>query len=209
MSRRLAVLFSLLAVLASALPALAKRSTPAAPASDAGKMRKLRTVVVGTGALSLDTVKRVGDALEKEPRLDVVDTRTTPEKKPGSPAGGVDGAKQLGASKQADVVVALLPAAGGAIAYEAVDVAHGTVLARGTTPASTDSRRTIADVAQIVIRSLPSTTPVLPSPTVTSGNPTPTMPLAASSPSPTPTPTPMPHPNAPASPAPTTARLPK
>ena len=111
---------------------------------------KKRTLVVGTGNLDLNVVRRVADLLRGDPHLEIVAVRSETGVKGGSPAGGVDGAAQLGGGDKADVVVGLMGSGGDSLLYEVVDLKRDVVLAKGGTSDATDPRIPVEEVAAAV-----------------------------------------------------------
>ena len=92
-----------------------------------------RTVIVGVGGISVEETKRIAEVIKKQEQgLKVLEVRTEKEGKGTTPAGGLEGAKVLAASKKAELVIALQPGAADALVYEIVDVKNGKVLANGT-----------------------------------------------------------------------------
>lgn len=103
--------------------AIAMRGRPSPP----------RAVIVGMGGLKDDATKKLGDLVKGERKLKVLEVREEAATRPGSPAGGLEGATELAGTHKADVVVAIQAASGDAIQYEIVDLKHKSVLATGTT----------------------------------------------------------------------------
>jgi len=104
--------------------ALAMRGRPFVP----------RTLVLGMGALKGDSTKKLGELLKASSKLKVLEVRDEAMTKPGSAAGGVDGATQLMGTQTADLVVAIQSAGtGDALMYEVVDLKNKKVLGAGTT----------------------------------------------------------------------------
>ena len=98
-----------------------------------GKGVKRKTVIVGTGDVTLATANQVADAARKIPQVTVVDTRVDAK---GS-TGGVAGAHALGDAKGADVVVVLTSGKSvGQTSYEIVDLKKDVVIATGMTKSS-------------------------------------------------------------------------
>lgn len=141
-----------------------------------------RTVVVGTDGFTFTYA--IADRLRKVPALDVVRVEVTGRVMPGSPAGGVDGAKQLDGGSHAALVVGLI-GTGRQFQYELVDLEAKTVVINATTRENIYARKEVDEVVDNIARVLET-------------------PLAGATPaatsSATPTPTPHPesrHPNAP------------
>lgn len=137
------------------------------------------------GTASFPYTAYVADRLRQVPVLDLVSVETTSRIMPGSPAGGVDGAIQLGKPLKVDLVIGVT-GAGRQFVYEVVDLKNERVIATGMTHEAALIRVAVNEIADVSVNAIgPLVNPA--------GTPAP-----GTSPSPTPTPTPEPrHPNAP------------
>lgn len=140
---------------ASGLKVASSGTVGASEGSTAVAMRgrptvKKRTLVVGTGNLDLTVVRRVADLLRGDPHLEIVAVRSEAGVKPGSPAGGVEGAEQLAGGDKAELVVGLMGSGGASIIYEVVDLKKDAVLVKGGTSDATDPRIPVEEVAAAV-----------------------------------------------------------
>lgn len=158
-----------------------------------------RTLVVGTGGFPY--TRTVGDRLRRVPTLDVVRIESTGRFMPTSPAGGVDGARQLDGGVRAELVIAV-HGAGRQFVYEVVDLKNKKVLLRAETNDAIYVGDAAAQLAAAVAFAVEQAD--IPPKLDSEG-----MPIPQATPPPTATPTrgpDVPHPNAPinvATPTPT------
>lgn len=185
-----------------------------------------RTLLVGTGGFPY--TRTVGDRLRRVPVLDLVRIESTGRFMPSSPAGGLDGARQLDGGVKAEIVIAV-HGAGRQFVYEVVDLKNKRVLLRDETSdaiyvgdAASQLAAAVAfavDQAEAPVKvdseALPEakpTQPPIPAPTKTPEGPHPNAPLNVGTPTPTstasPAASPMPSPAASPMPSPTASLSP-
>ena len=153
-----------------------------------------RAVLFSTGPFPRYYLELVADTVRTIPAIDLVGVEASDRTMPGSPAGGIAGARQLAAGYKAPLVIAI--AGGGRqIQYEVDDLEHDELLVNEYTHDTVRLVVAIDEVRDGVARA------VMEMPAAEGGGKRAT-PAASAVPSATPMPT---HPNAPFTPAPITA----
>lgn len=165
-----------------------------------------RTLVIGTGGFPY--TRTVGDRLRRVPILDVVRIEDTGRMMPSTPAGGVDGARQLDGGVKAEIVIAI-HGAGRQFVYEVVDVKNRKVILRSETNDAVyvgDAAAQLTAAVAFAVEQADTppkldsegmpiadpTPPPTPIPSRTPAAPHPNAPILVPTPSPSPSPSPTP-----------------